>query len=134
MGPSKHGSSVTIFDLSTSAQIGDKINVWRGCVSASQAEVDYFGIVTEFPCLLGHTVYPAQPIQEIEEYTISVEIYDLNSLPLLTSIASINVIFFNVFFTLNLYRASYLNIPICCLYYIILRIDKKKKKKKLLFT
>ena len=50
-------NSVTIFNLSTFAQLGCKINVWKGCVPANQAEVDKFSIVTEFPCLLGHTVY-----------------------------------------------------------------------------
>ena len=36
----KHENSATIFNLSTSAQLGWKINVLRGCVPASQAEVD----------------------------------------------------------------------------------------------
>ena len=40
VSPNKHGNSVTIYNLSTSAQIDCKINVWSGCVSASQAEVD----------------------------------------------------------------------------------------------
>ena len=57
LSPNKHGNSVTVFNLSTSAQLGCKINVLRGCVPANQAEVDTFNIVTEFPCLLGHTVY-----------------------------------------------------------------------------
>ena len=56
VSPKKHENSVTIFNLSTSVQLGCKINVWRGCVPASQAEVDLFNIVAEFPCLLGHTV------------------------------------------------------------------------------
>ena len=50
VSPNKHGNSVTIFNLPTSAQLGCKINVLRDCVPASQAEVDYFNIVTEFPC------------------------------------------------------------------------------------
>ena len=33
-----------------------KLILKMGCVPASQAEVDQFNIVTEFPCLLGHTV------------------------------------------------------------------------------
>ena len=56
VSPNKHGNSVTIFILSTSAQLGCKIKVWRGCVPANQAQVDQFDIVTVFPCLLGHTV------------------------------------------------------------------------------
>ena len=40
VSPGKHGNSVTIFNLSTSVQLGCKINVWRGCVPASQAEVE----------------------------------------------------------------------------------------------
>ena len=40
VSPNKHGNSVRIFNLSTSVQLGCKINVWRGCVPASQAEVD----------------------------------------------------------------------------------------------
>ena len=56
VSPNKHGNSVTIFNLSTSVQLGCKINVLRGCVPIRQAEVDYFNIVTELPCLLGHTV------------------------------------------------------------------------------
>ena len=49
VSPNKHGNS-------TSAQLDSKINKLRGCVSASQTEVDKFNIVTEFPCLLGLTV------------------------------------------------------------------------------
>ena len=49
-------NSVTMFNLSTSVQLGCKINVLRGFVQASQTEVDKFNIVTGFPCLLGHTV------------------------------------------------------------------------------
>ena len=56
VSPHKHRNSLTIFKMSTSAQLGCKRKVLRGCVSASQAEVDKFNIVTEFPCLLGHTV------------------------------------------------------------------------------
>ena len=33
--PNKHGNSVTIFNLSASAQLGCKINVLRGCVPLS---------------------------------------------------------------------------------------------------
>ena len=40
VSPNKHGNSVTIFNLSTFAQLGCKINLLRGCVPASQAEVD----------------------------------------------------------------------------------------------
>ena len=36
VSPNKHGNSVTIFNLSTSAQLGSKINVWTVCVPASQ--------------------------------------------------------------------------------------------------
>ena len=36
-----HGNSVTKFNLSTSTQLGCKINVSRGCLTASLAEVDY---------------------------------------------------------------------------------------------
>ena len=57
VSPNKHGNSVTIFPLSTSAQLGCKVNVWRGCVPVSQVEADKFDIVTEFPCLLGLNVY-----------------------------------------------------------------------------
>ena len=57
VSPNKHGNSMTIFNLSTSAQLGCKVNVLRGCVPANQAEVDYkFNIVTELPCLLEHAV------------------------------------------------------------------------------
>ena len=46
--PNKHGNSVIIFNLSTSAQQDWKINVLRGCVSASQVEVDYlFNLLTD---------------------------------------------------------------------------------------
>ena len=40
VSPDKHGNSVTIFNLSTSVQLGCKLNVLRGCVPASQAEVN----------------------------------------------------------------------------------------------
>ena len=40
VSPNKHGNLVTIFKLSTSAQLGCKVNVLKGCVPASQAEVD----------------------------------------------------------------------------------------------
>ena len=56
MSPEKHGNSMTIVNMSTSTQVDCKINVWRGCVPASQAEVDQFNIVTEFLCLSGLTV------------------------------------------------------------------------------
>ena len=39
VSPNKPGNSVTIFHLSTSAQLCCKINVLRGCVPATQAEV-----------------------------------------------------------------------------------------------
>ena len=44
VSPGKHGNSVTIFNLSTYAQLGCKINILRGCVPANQAEVDYSSI------------------------------------------------------------------------------------------
>ena len=37
---SKHGNSMTIFNLSISAQLGCKLNVLGGCVPANPAEVD----------------------------------------------------------------------------------------------
>ena len=56
MRPNKHGNSVTIFKLYTSAQLDCKINVLRGFVPTSQAKVDYLNLVTELPCLLVLTV------------------------------------------------------------------------------
>ena len=41
VGSNKHGTSVTIFTLSTPAQLGCKVNVWRGCLSDSSGKVDY---------------------------------------------------------------------------------------------
>ena len=40
VSPNKHVNLVKIFNLSTSAQLDSKVNVLRGCVPASQAEVD----------------------------------------------------------------------------------------------
>ena len=40
VSPNKHGNSVTIIKLPTSAQLGCKINVLRGCLPANYAEVD----------------------------------------------------------------------------------------------
>ena len=40
VSPNKHGNSVTIFNVSTSAQLSSKLNVLRGCVPTNQAEVD----------------------------------------------------------------------------------------------
>ena len=57
--PNKHGNSVTILNLSTSAWIGSTQPLITFILQPSWAEVDDLNIVTEFPCFLGLTVCAA---------------------------------------------------------------------------
>ena len=56
MCPNKHGNSLTILNLSTSAWLSGTHFLNTFILQPSWAEVDQLNIVTEFPCLLGLTV------------------------------------------------------------------------------
>ena len=99
MSPNKHGNSVTIFNLSTSTHQGCKVNVLRGCMPASQAEVDSFNI-TEFPCLLGHTVYIHTPHSYSVYSTLYPEYSTLYPLVLYTTLYIVHCMLYAVFCTL----------------------------------
>ena len=61
--PNKNGNSVTILNYSTSPWLAgtQPLNIF--ILQPSGAEVDKLNIVTEFPCLLGLTVFKGKECQ-----------------------------------------------------------------------